>query len=202
MKASSLTSVKELHMVNDIRFDDFKKILSAATGPYFLTAEGDAHAISDVTRKVIYDLSWSIDLRKVHGDRIKSLDDIFNEFSAVYQFPEYFGCNWDAFDECMNDLDWINSNAFAMLLLNFDSMVTNCEPHNIQVLIKILNNTCLNWKNGSEDGFQKRDTPFHIIFHSNTSYDGVYRQLFCAKGFEFLKINMIDCLQKYKLSSP
>lgn len=195
-------SAKGLYMTNGIGFNDFKKILSTATLPYFLIAEGDVYAISDVTRKIIYDLNWSIDLRKVHGDRMKSLDDVFNEFSTAYQFPEYFGCNWDAFNECINDLDWINANAFAMLLLNFDSMMTNCELYNIQILIKILNNTCLNWKNGSEDGFQKSDTPFHIIFHSNTSQDDVYKQLFSTKSFEFLKINMTDCMQKYKLPLP
>jgi hypothetical protein len=35
------------------------------------------------------------------------------EFAASFQFPYYFGENWPAFDECINDLSWLHHAAGA-----------------------------------------------------------------------------------------
>lgn len=189
-------------MVDGLDFCDLKKLLSAATPPYFLVAEGSSHDVGGILRKITYDLNWSIDYRKVNGKRMCSLDGIFYEFSAAYQFPEYFGHNWAALDECINDLDWINANSFVLILMNFDTMFTKSNLANVKILVKILFNTCLNWKNGSEDGFQKRNTPFHIIFHTNTNSDTINDQIFKPIGVDFFIINIADCMRTYKLASP
>jgi hypothetical protein len=38
---------------------------------------------------------------------IRSKDDLLRFLSKQLNFPEYFGCNWDAFEECLNDLSWL-----------------------------------------------------------------------------------------------
>ena len=189
-------------MPDSVDFCDLKNLLTVSSPPYFLVAEGSSYDISDVLRKITYDLNWSIDYRKVDGKRMDSLEGIFNEFSAAYQFPEYFGHNLDAFDECMNDLDWINANAFVLLLMNFDEMIVNNKAEDIKILIKTLFNTCLNWKDGSEDGFQKSGTPFHIIFHTNTDLNKANGQLFELICIELASINVTDCMRSYKLTPP
>ncbi|UYN83847.1 MAG: barstar family protein [Microcella sp.] len=48
------------------------------------------------------------EVRVIRGSRCRTVQDLFNEFSAALQFPLYFGHNWDAFDECMRDLgEWM-----------------------------------------------------------------------------------------------
>jgi hypothetical protein len=53
------------------------------------------------------------------GDRLWSLDGkkcitkngLFKEFQTKMSFPNYFGKNWDAWNDCMGDLRWINNNS-------------------------------------------------------------------------------------------
>jgi len=42
---------------------------------------------------------YSVDL-----SGIKSLDDLHNLIALVFSFPDYYGRNWDAFDECIADI--------------------------------------------------------------------------------------------------
>jgi hypothetical protein len=35
-------------------------------------------------------------------------------FKGALQFPDYFGNNWDAFDECISDLSWLNAESFLI----------------------------------------------------------------------------------------
>ena len=46
-------------------------------------------------------------VRLLRGSRMTTVDGVFAEFAAAFQFPWYFGHNWDALDECLTDLDWL-----------------------------------------------------------------------------------------------
>lgn len=39
---------------------------------------------------------------------------LFAWYSSALRFPDYFGANWDAFDECMRDLSWINERKIVV----------------------------------------------------------------------------------------
>ncbi len=36
--------------------------------------------------------------------------DLFAVISNAMHFPDYFGHNWDALDECLGDMDWLPAN--------------------------------------------------------------------------------------------
>ena len=41
--------------------------------------------------------------------------DVFAFYSKVLAFPDYFGWNWDAFDECLKDLSWIGNGPMHII---------------------------------------------------------------------------------------
>lgn len=45
---------------------------------------------------------------------ISSKKDLFLFFSEKLSFPDYFGYNWDAFDECINDLSWLDAERIIL----------------------------------------------------------------------------------------
>ena len=44
----------------------------------------------------------------LRGKKCKTEDDFLTEVAASFQFPDYYGENWPAFGECIQDLEWIN----------------------------------------------------------------------------------------------
>ncbi|GAA3703732.1 barstar family protein [Gordonia hankookensis] len=53
-------------------------------------------------------LSWVPDdltVRSVDADRMTTVAALFDEFARAWSFPDHFGHNRDAFDECMRHLD-------------------------------------------------------------------------------------------------
>ena len=53
----------------------------------------------------------------LRGKKCRTENDFFSEVAASFQFPFYYGENWDAFDECIQDLEWLK---FTKILVIFD----------------------------------------------------------------------------------
>lgn len=83
--------------------------------------------------------------RHLRGSRMGSTRHLFDEWAAALQFPPYFGENWDAFDECLNDLDWLPHGPCALLLLEADCILDRSTDDDLECLAKILKNTASAW---------------------------------------------------------
>lgn len=70
----------------------------------------------------------------LRGKRCRNEESFFNEVSASFQFPAYFGENWAAFDECIQDLEWISFTRIFVLFDDFSQAFS--EPQNLQKLMQ------------------------------------------------------------------
>ncbi len=48
--------------------------------------------------------------------RLRRRRDLFRALFTELKFPKYFGQNWDALEECLCDLTWLDSPAGVVLL--------------------------------------------------------------------------------------
>lgn len=101
----------------------------------------------------------------IDGKNCTSMENVFSELSKAFKFPDYFGNNWAAFDECINDLDWLSSSSYVLILRN-SNCILETEPKDFEVLVETLKDTATEWVNGRHyDDFPTEPTPFHVIFH-------------------------------------
>lgn len=59
----------------------------------------------------------------IEGKNCINKGALFEEFSRVLSFPGYFGRNWDAFDECINDLRWLQEKEIVVIIINSDQLL-------------------------------------------------------------------------------
>jgi hypothetical protein len=64
-------------------------------------------------------------VRNIHGKNCTTAQELFLEWARVLEFPPYFGQNWDAFEECINDLEWLDGKAFILVIDDADALLRN-----------------------------------------------------------------------------
>jgi RNAse (barnase) inhibitor barstar len=61
---------------------------------------------------------------------MRTVNSLFDEIAASFQFPWYFGENWDALDECLNDLAWLPARSYLLGIMDA-SQVLSEEEHEL-----------------------------------------------------------------------
>lgn len=114
----------------------------------------------------VYSLQWifnhelnnnNIVFRTCRGNKMQDKLGLFNEFGAVFQFPNYFGENWDAFEECLRDLSWLNYEAIVLVITDTENLLLNAVSKDFCILVEILNGVTMRKNVNSIK-------PFHTIF--------------------------------------
>lgn len=98
----------------------------------------------------------SITLRFVRGSKMKTVETLFDEFSAALQFPYYFGENWGAFDECIADLDWLPGETYIVVITNSDQLFEQESLDELNILVECFKEA------GKE--FRQENKGFFVVF--------------------------------------
>ena len=67
--------------------------------------------------------SGKVAVRFIRGRKATTWTAFFDELAAALQFPDYFGENWDAVNDCLGDLEWIHADAIVLCLLDGDKLL-------------------------------------------------------------------------------
>lgn len=97
-------------------------------------------------------------LFSLDGAELKSKQELLSNLSHVMKFPGYFGGNWDALEECLNDLGWLPANGYVVQLKNADTFI-NCCPTDFDIFIQIIESVSRSWK--------KNDIEFVLLVEKN-----------------------------------
>lgn len=118
----------------------------------------------------------------IQGNKCKTLEALFDEFKMAFKFPAYFGYNWNAFDECINDLDWLPYKSYEIYINHFEEILEK-DNINFEIFIEVLINTLREWTQGREyDDFPTKPISFKVKINSkNASRDRVLRRLYKTK---------------------
>jgi len=140
--------------------------------PYFYLVVGSKDEFGKFAFKLNYEAAsenrWRLAIRVVRGEKMKTRAGLFDEFAAALQFPDYFGENWAALDECLSDLEWMPSEGYAVLMSNSLSVLSEEDPEDRAILPRLLARVCKFWAT-EHRVFPSRELkpmPFHVVFHA------------------------------------
>ena len=107
-------------------------------------------------------------IRTIRGHKCATAADLHNEVAAVLQFPDYYGENWDAMDECITDLEWLPGSWYLINLCRVQSVLPDDE-RNFKIFMSILLDAGRTWANPSYRGMSSEhpSKPFNIIISGN-----------------------------------
>ena len=96
-----------------------------------------------------------IEIFYLDGKQVFDKHSFLRKIATAMKFPDYFGQNWDALDECITDLDWCSAERY-LLIYDQPNIFANAAPTEWQIAYDILRSAVAYW--------QATDTPMDILF--------------------------------------
>jgi RNAse (barnase) inhibitor barstar len=120
-------------------------------------------------------LNGQVVVRLVRGKKMRSFQDMYDEFAAALQFPLYFGENLAALDECLTDLEWLPGSGFILVVSDANEMLADEGNHAFEQMIALLADVAETWNTqGIDTGLGHRPpTPFHVLIHVTSGQEDV-----------------------------
>jgi len=100
------------------------------------------------------------------GTNIDDKERFLNHAAAALRFPNYFGANWDAFEDCLTDMSWHETHGFVILYDHFETFAEH-SPDQFKRALEILRDSANFWRDRRRplfvllrgDGRQVRELP-------------------------------------------
>ncbi len=118
-------------------------------------------------------------LLELNGRNMTTLERMYQEFTSVFQFPDYFGKNLNALDECLTDLEWLPAEGYLVIVKNAEFLLKNESDEVLQGLLSTLNDAGREWAVSVNQGeaWDRDSLPFHTVLEldENVSSDFINR---------------------------
>lgn len=152
--------------------------------PFYVTAT-DESAFADLYLRLA-DSHRNAVIRMVRGKKCKTVEGFFDEIAAALQFPYYFGENWAAFEECITDLDWLEGDAYLLMIGDAPLLLSNADSEDFRILMRILADANQAWLTPNQYIPRERPpTPFHVLFQCAPSDVAAFCEKLRSAGAEF-----------------
>jgi RNAse (barnase) inhibitor barstar len=102
-------------------------------------------------------------LKVIKGRHCKTPANLFDEFARALEFPDYFGHNWDALEECLTDLEWLPAKGYILLVTDAAHVLPNDDTE-YETFLEILRDAGEAWGSGQAGMGARQATPFHMLF--------------------------------------
>ena len=111
--------------------------------------------------------TWII--KRIRGQKSTAVPDFFNESAAALQFPYYFGEHWNAFNECITDLDWLEGDAYLLMISHASDLLRDADDEDFRILLQSLTQANEDWLTPNAYLPRERQpTPFHVLFQCSS----------------------------------
>lgn len=91
---------------------------------------------------------------RISGANLKNTADLFSEVARAFHFPDYFGGNWDALDECLRDLSWLRASGYVLVISDADRTWEDA-PRLLLSFLDVFGDASEEWA--------EQTVPFHLL---------------------------------------
>jgi len=86
----------------------------------------------------------------IDGEQVDTLDKFYEQLMIQLNLDDDFGCNLDAFDEMINDLDWLEENNIHLVFKNYDDFLHEENDESREIILTILDDAASEWKRDAD----------------------------------------------------
>ncbi|HTL60103.1 MAG TPA: barstar family protein [Nitrospira sp.] len=97
--------------------------------------------------------------RVIRGSKCRSAAGLFSEVATALEFPDYFGHNWDALEECLADLEWLPAKGYVLCFTNPESILPDDEEE-FATFLEVMSDAGEAWASGQTG---QKPRPFHVV---------------------------------------
>ncbi len=88
--------------------------------------------------------------------RLASKTGLLGRAARALRFPEWFGKNWDALNDCLTDLSWLDGKGWVIIFENAKSL-SERKPQVFQNAVEVFQSASDYWRRAGK--------PFWVLFH-------------------------------------
>ena len=93
-------------------------------------------------------------VRLLDGAAFNSKTALLDGIAAAFQFPGYFGRNWDALIDCWSDMSWLPASGYICIIEKAD-VLERTHQDALDALRNAVGHIAERWKNADEDALFK-----------------------------------------------
>jgi RNAse (barnase) inhibitor barstar len=90
----------------------------------------------------------------IPGEQITNKETFLQAARQAMAFPDYFGANWDAFEECLRDLSWMPAKEY-ILAYDHPECFAQADPAQFNMALSILRD--------AEKFWQEQGPPLYLV---------------------------------------
>lgn len=90
---------------------------------------------------------------RVDGEKCTSDASLFREWAAAFRFPSYFGNNWMAFNECIQEVMFPAHQVLVVCIVHANALLSRAPRDSLETFVDIMKETVTSLSSrGTEDG--------------------------------------------------
>ena len=131
-----------------------------------------------IDASTVTDACWAFEreradrvVRFVRGTKMADATGVFDQFGAALQFPYYFGENWPALSECIQDLSWLPASHYLLVVLDAANVLRGSDEA-FSALTKILRECCKRWPLGFDldQPWARQAAKFQVLLQTDAAH--------------------------------
>jgi Barstar (barnase inhibitor) len=117
--------------------------------------------------------------RVVRGRKATTPAAFFDECAAALQFPPYFGENWDAWHDCMADLEWLRAEVMVLGVTDAAQLFGAAPADELQHFLTVVNALLPSASHGKKAHPAR---PFHLVLQGTAGEAAALKKRWAASG--------------------